>query len=57
MKDKEQIDILESMAWRNLVDSAQEYIKYMHPHKTVIITQSGIELLEGEKACPLDIPD
>ena len=47
MFDKEK----ERECWEELKAKAEEYAqKYMHPHKTIIITQSGIELLEGEKA-------
>ena len=31
--------------------------KYLNPHQTIIITQSGIELLSGDRATPFKIPD
>lgn len=48
----------EKECWDRLKKVAEEYAqKYMHPHKSIIITQQGIELLEGEKANPFKLPD
>ena len=48
----------EAECWARLKEAAEEYAqKHMHPHKTIIITQQGIELLEGEKASPLETLD
>lgn len=48
----------EAKCWERLKEVAEEYAqKYMHPHKTIIITQLGIELLEGEKANPFKLLD
>lgn len=41
--------------WERLKKVAEEYAqKHMHPHKTIVITQQGIELSEGEKASPFE---
>lgn len=31
--------------------------KYLNPHQTIIITQSGIEILSGDKAKSFELPD
>lgn len=48
----------EAECWERLKEVAEEYAqKYMHPHKTIVITQRGIELSEGEKAFPFELLD
>lgn len=48
----------EAECWERLKKVAEEYAqKHMHPHKTIIITQQGIELSEGEKASPFELLD
>lgn len=48
----------EDECWRRLKEAAKEYAqKHMHPHKTIVITQQGIELLEGEKASQFELLD
>lgn len=57
LRKKKPIDE-EQECWGRLVDIAKEYAqKHMHPHKTIIITQLGIELLEGDKAAPFELLD
>lgn len=48
----------EAECWERLKKVAEEYAqKHMHPHKTIVITQRGIELSEGEKASPFELLD
>ena len=45
-------------AWNNLKSCAEFYAKHcMHPHQTIIITQNGIELLEGQRVAPFELVD
>ena len=50
--------VVEEGAWNSLVSCAKFYAQNcMHPHETIIITQTGIELLEGQKAKPFELKD
>lgn len=44
--------------WVELCEIAEKFAKEnMNPHQTIIITQNGIELLDGAKAKPFKVVD
>lgn len=58
MNKKSQDKRTKDIVWDALTRIAQEYAqKYMNPHQTIIIDQTGIELLDGEKASPFKLLD
>ena len=58
MNEKEFYEKAKNGAWESLKSCAEFYAKhFMHPHQTIIITQNGIELLEGQQATPFKLND
>lgn len=55
---KEERTIQKEKDFEEMANACEKYMqKWTHPHNTIIVTQCGIEVVEGIKAKPFEVVD